>query len=119
VVAEVAPADAASLRPGAFAQVRVPVASAANPAIPATAVRPSERGFLAYIVVDGKAVERVLTLGLRTPEGRIEVLRGIAAGERLVVRGGDALRDGSAVRETPREAPPTPAASPAFGGGTP
>lgn len=99
VVGEIAAADAATLRPGTFAQVRVPVASASHPAIPATAVRPSERGFLAYVIDDGKAAERVLTLGLRTPDGRIEVLGGLQGGERLVVRGGEALKPGATVRE--------------------
>ena len=66
--------------------------------IPQTAVRPSERGFLAFVVEDGKAVERVLTLGLRTAGGLVEVRSGLAAGESLVVRGAEALRAGAAVR---------------------
>ncbi|RPJ00369.1 MAG: efflux RND transporter periplasmic adaptor subunit, partial [Candidatus Aminicenantes bacterium] len=48
-----------TLRPGSFAEISVPVASATQaPVIPVSAVRPSERGFLAYIVEDDKAVER-------------------------------------------------------------
>ena len=116
VVAEVAGPDAPSLRPGTFAQVRVPLASASNPAIPATAVRSSERGFLAYVVVDGKAVERVLALGLRTPDGRVEVLSGLNEGESLVVRGGEALRTGAAVTVIEAEAKAKPADVAASGG---
>ncbi len=87
------------LRPGAFAEVEVPVGSATDaPVVPQTAIRPSERGFLAFVVEDERAVERVLTLGLRTPDGRVEVRSGIEAGERLVVRGAEALRDGALVR---------------------
>ncbi len=97
VLAEIAAPDAPTLRPGTFAQVRIPLSSASHPAIPATAVRASERGFLAYVVVEGKAEERVLALGLRTPDGRVEVLSGLIIGEALVVRGGEALRTGALV----------------------
>ncbi|XXX73054.1 efflux RND transporter periplasmic adaptor subunit [Sorangium sp. So ce134] len=90
------------LRPGTFAEVTVPVgASGDAPVIPQTAVRPSERGFLAFVVDGTTARERVLSLGLRTADGRVEVKSGLAAGERLVVRGAEALRDGSQVRVGP------------------
>jgi multidrug efflux system membrane fusion protein len=97
------------LRPGSFAQVTVPVASpAASPVIPQTAVRPSERGFLAYVVERGVARERELMLGLRTADGRVEVRSGVKPGEQLVIRGGEALREGAKVRVTRsgQEAPP-------------
>ena len=116
VVAEVAASDAPSLRPGTFAQVRVPLASASHPAIPATAVRSSERGFLAYVVVEGKAVERVLSLGLRTPDGRVEVLAGLSEGEALVVRGGEALRTGATVDDRGAVAADKPGDAPVGGG---
>jgi RND family efflux transporter MFP subunit len=87
------------LRPGAFAQITVPVGDNAEaPVIPQTAVRPSARGFLAYVVEEGAARERVLTLGMRTADGLVEVRSGLAAGEQLVVRGAEALRDGAAVK---------------------
>ncbi|WP_438003942.1 efflux RND transporter periplasmic adaptor subunit [Sorangium sp. So ce321] len=90
------------LRSGTFAEVTVPVgASGDAPVIPLTAVRPSERGFLAYVVDGTTARERVLSLGLRTPDGRVEVKSGLSAGERLVVRGAEALREGAQVRVGP------------------
>jgi multidrug efflux pump subunit AcrA (membrane-fusion protein) len=93
------------LRPGAFAEVTVPVGeSSGAPVIPQTAVRPSEKGFLAFVVENGAAVERVLELGLRTADGRVEVKSGVKPGESLVVRGAEALRDGVPVRPTPRGA---------------
>jgi multidrug efflux system membrane fusion protein len=118
VTARVDDAQRGELRPGAFAEVTVPVGSAGNsPVIPQTAVRPSERGFLAFVVEEGVARERVLELGLRTADGQVEVRSGVRPGETLVVRGAEALRDGAAVKvqeagsATPSAA--TPAETPA------
>jgi membrane fusion protein (multidrug efflux system)/multidrug efflux system membrane fusion protein len=89
------------LTPGAFARVTVPIGSATDaPVIPQTAIRPSERGLLAYVVEGDLAHERVLELGMRTPEGAVEVRRGLNAGERLVIRGAEALREGVKVKVT-------------------
>jgi len=99
VTAEVNDTQDLSLRPGSFAEITVPVSSERKaPVIPQTAIRPSDRGFLAYVVEDGKAVERVLNLGMRTAEGQVEVLSGLTPGETLVIRGGEALRNGALVR---------------------
>jgi multidrug efflux system membrane fusion protein len=96
VTAEIASGN--ELIPGTFAEISVPIGQVTAPVIPQTAVRPSERGFLAYVIEDGKAKERVLTLGMRTTDGRVEVREGVKPGEKLVVRGAEALKDGSAVR---------------------
>ena len=103
------PSDHA-LRPGSFAEITVPVASASEaPVIPVAAVRPSERGFLAYVVEGDKAVERILTLGMRSADGRVEVLSGLKGGESLVVRGSEALSNGATVRiGSPAAAPAVP-----------
>ncbi|MEN6310847.1 MAG: efflux RND transporter periplasmic adaptor subunit, partial [Acidobacteriota bacterium] len=99
VTAEVHNANSAALRPGAFAEITVPVSTARqNPVVPQTAIRPSDRGFIAYVVQNDKAVERVLTIGMRTIDGQAEVLLGLKPGEMLVTRGAEALRDGAPVR---------------------
>jgi multidrug efflux system membrane fusion protein len=97
VVANVDDAERARLRPGAFAQATIPIGMA-QPALvaPQTAVRASDKGFVAYVVEEagGKALarERVLKLGMRTADGQVEVRSGLAAGERLVVTGAEALK---------------------------
>jgi multidrug efflux system membrane fusion protein len=116
VTANIADTGDTSLRPGSFAEITVPVSAAASaPIIPVSAVRPSERGFIAYVVEDGQAAERILTLGMRSPDGRVEVLSGLKGGESLVVRGAEALSNGVAVRvvapapaEKPGENPAPP-----------
>lgn len=99
VTAEVAVEDRDAARPGSFAEVRVGVDAVENAlVIPDSSVRASEKGFLAYVVENGVARERVLTLGMRTNDGLVEVRAGLKAGETLVVRGAEALRDGAEVR---------------------
>jgi len=114
VTARVAGGDTSELRPGAFAEVTIPVGqSHPAPVVPQTAIRPSEKGFLAYVVEGEVARERVLALGLRTADGRVEVRDGLAVGERLVVRGAEALSEGAGVIVSggePRGAQPAPAA---------
>jgi membrane fusion protein, multidrug efflux system len=101
VTAHVLNANHPALRPGAFARVMVPIgATRQSPVIPQTAIRPSEKGFLAFVVTNGVAQQRVLTLGMRTADGQVEVKQGLQAGETLVIRGSEALRDGARVRVT-------------------
>jgi multidrug efflux system membrane fusion protein len=113
IVAEVA--EGAALRPGAFAEVTVPIGvNDAALAVPETAIRPSERGFLAFVIREDVARERILTLGLRTPDGLVEVVKGLAPGDALVVRGGEALKENAKVRVgLPRGAGPGVASPPA------
>lgn len=114
VRAHIAEPEAKDLRPGAFAQCTITLPGITAPVIPQMAVRPSEKGFVAYVVAgDGIAAvaqERLVKLGQRDREGRVEVIAGLKPGERLVVRGAEALRDGILVDVRPPEAV-TPAAS--------
>jgi RND family efflux transporter MFP subunit len=87
------------LRPGSFAQVEVKMPSTRIFAmIPQTAARPSERGFLAFVVSGDVAHEHTLQLGLHTPDGMVEVKSGLNAGDMLVTRGVEALTDGAKVK---------------------
>jgi membrane fusion protein, multidrug efflux system len=99
VTAEVTDPDREQLRPGSFAEITVKLGERSNlPIIPQTAIRPSERGFLGFVVIDSTARERILTLGSRSADGFVEVQSGLKPGELIVVRGAEALKDSVAVR---------------------
>jgi RND family efflux transporter MFP subunit len=99
VTAEVNDPEREALRPGSFAEVTILLGEASDvPVIPQTAIRPSERGFVAYVIADSTAQERILTLGLQSPDGYVEVKNGLKSGEAVVTRGAEALNNGAAVR---------------------
>jgi membrane fusion protein (multidrug efflux system) len=50
-----------------------------------------------FVVVDGKAQQRPVRLGMRRV-GEVEILEGVAAGEQVIVRGVQKVRDGQEVR---------------------
>ncbi|WP_240095527.1 efflux RND transporter periplasmic adaptor subunit [Thermomonas flagellata] len=72
--------------------------------VPASAI--SERGGkdVAFVVQDGKAVQRALTLGRTLGDDR-EVLAGLAGGEQVVLDPPPALADGARVAATREDAP--------------
>jgi len=103
VTGEVATDQRDKLRPGSFAEVTASVGTASDaPVVPEIAVRPSERGFLAFVIEQQGdkpvARERIVKLGMHTSDGHVEVRDGLKAGEQLVIRGGEALKEGAAVR---------------------
>jgi membrane fusion protein, multidrug efflux system len=87
--------DTELLRPGYFASVNI-VTKVNKQAVvvPAAAVLPTEKGFQAYVVTDGKAVRRTLKTGLSVTDNSIEVLEGLNTGEQLVIEGANALLEG-------------------------
>jgi RND family efflux transporter MFP subunit len=114
VTAEIATDHKFWLRPGSFASVEVKLTSQrVYPMIPQTAARPSDHGFVAYVVDGDVAHERVLDLGLHTTDGFVEVKTGLKAGEKVVTRGVEALADGTKVRiaKVPNAQGTTPAPS--------
>lgn len=88
------------LRPGAFCEVTVPIGDARQGiVVPSLAVTPTEKGNVVYIV-DAKNIAhaKVVELGMHTPEGGVELTRGVAAGDLLVVNGVQPLSDGAPVK---------------------
>ena len=93
------PADAV-LKAGFFASVRIVTGEQAQAVvIPLTAVLPTERGFVAYVVENGQAQRRPIVLGLQLADQAVEILSGLKAGERLVVEGASSLIPQAPVRE--------------------
>lgn len=99
VKAEV-PNPRGELQPGMFVEGRL-IASVRDNAIvvPEDAVLPLQGGTYVWVVVDGKATRREVELGVRTL-GLVEVLRGVTAGEQVVVGGVERLAEGASVRPT-------------------
>lgn len=98
----------ARLKPGFFVTASVETRASEGLAVPESALQPSEQGWIAYVVVDGKAVLRRVTVGLRTREGTVEVLEGLSEGESLVVSGANVISHGAPVHATPVARPPAP-----------
>lgn len=100
--------DPVDLVPGLFARVSVVSRTADNAiAIPDEAIVITPRGDkIVFVVRDGKASLRIVTLGLQQ-EQRVQVLKGIAAGEQVVVSGNLNLKDGMAVQQIKAEPAPS------------
>jgi HlyD family secretion protein len=113
-----------ALKPGMLARVSVEVERrdgvvwAPKDALTVTNEREGDQSlYRAVIIEGGKAVERLVLLGLED-EGRVEVLKGLEAGETLVVSGQHLVVDGDPVRVIYDEQPqpgaqPMKAAAPA------
>lgn len=89
------------LRPGLFAQVSVSLSVNPNALmVPEEAIWPIGQDKILYIVEDGVANQRIVTIGDRKP-GLVEIVDGLAAGEEVVVAGQMKLFPGAAVRTIP------------------
>jgi len=102
ITAEIDSARKFWLRPGSFATVSVKLTSQRQfPMIPQSAARPSDRGFVAFVVEGDTAHEKVLELGMHTADGWVEVHDGLDVGDQIVTRGVEALAEGTKVQVTP------------------
>jgi RND family efflux transporter MFP subunit len=82
--------------PGGSVTARVVLASRDGVVVPAGSVVRRPAGDVVYVVQDDKAVERRVTIGIRT-SALAEVLSGVEAGETVVVSGAGFLTDGALV----------------------
>jgi membrane fusion protein (multidrug efflux system) len=86
-----------SFRAGLYASVRVVTERLRSVIVPERAVVPSQLGFSVHVLdADGLVSTRPVKLGLRVPGG-VEIVEGVAAGERVAVDGAPVLRNGMTV----------------------
>lgn len=96
------PNPGGKLLPGNFARVTIPLEEFPEALmIPAMAVLRDEASAYLFLAQDGKAVRRNVTLGIRTRE-EVQIIEGLQAGDAIIVRGGQNLADGGAVRVVDR-----------------
>ncbi len=89
------------LRAGQLVTVEVAVRERPALLVPSTAVYAVGRQYFAFIVdEDNRARRRVVTLGERQ-DGRVEIVDGLALGERLVVEGATKLDEDDRIRVVP------------------
>jgi RND family efflux transporter MFP subunit len=93
---------AAALKPGFFAEVRATIESHKDAVVvPERAVLATEKGFVVYEVENGLARRRLVSVGLRTRGGDVEILDGLGPGAIVVTDGGAVLSDGAPVETGP------------------
>lgn len=105
-----------ALRPGMYG--RAVVFTGLHPAaimVPAGALQRTGERWFAYVVRDGRVARREVSVGVDEGDA-MEVVRGLAVGDELVVAGLDALSDGASVRVA-RGVDPFTGASPDAGRG--
>jgi RND family efflux transporter MFP subunit len=91
--------DGRRARPGFLARVSFQLDPKPNAAlIPASAIVSRGGGEGVYVVADSTVVLRSVTPGL-TAAGQIEIVDGLAVGERVVTLGANLLRDGGKIRD--------------------
>jgi membrane fusion protein (multidrug efflux system) len=110
-------AEAPELSPGMFARIDLELES-----IPDAVIVPREAvlvtpagGTVAFVFQNGKVAQRKVKVGIES-DGLIQILSGIAPGEKVVTAGNEKLKDGSAVRLPGASGKPDAAAQPAQSG---
>jgi membrane fusion protein (multidrug efflux system) len=91
------PNPGARLKPGMFARVNLVLETRENALlVPEQALVPRGNDRFVFRLLDGKAVQTKVEIGLRRP-GDVEIVKGLKAGEAIVTDGQLRLQDGSAV----------------------
>jgi len=102
-------ADAA-LKPGMFLTVTLAKEQRAALVVPEQALVPEQAKQYVYVLAGDRVAKREVRIGRRDP-GRVEVVSGVAEGDRVVIEGTLKLRDGAPVREIggpPAQGKPAP-----------
>jgi membrane fusion protein, multidrug efflux system len=88
------------LRQGMFMTVSLQGDVAPTLLVPEEAVVPERGRTYVFVVVNGVTQRREVRTGKRRP-GDVEIVEGVAEGERVVVEGTQNIRDGTSVQEAP------------------
>jgi len=95
----------ARLMPGTFARVELPLKSEDALVVPAIALIPGADGQRVFVERDGVAKAVPVEIGVRSGND-VQILQGLAPGDRVIVSNLPRLRDGQPVRvEAPRAKP--------------
>ena len=87
-----------TLFPNQFVNIRLTLQTLPRAvSVPVDAVQFGTQGNYVYVVRDDKAHVQVVKLGATTAD-RVQIVEGLAAGERVVLEGMDRLRNGSPVK---------------------
>jgi membrane fusion protein, multidrug efflux system len=90
--------QASAIRPGFLARVTFALGAHDDVLlVPAAAIVGAGGTQSVFVLDNGTALRRTVTTGL-TSGGRVEIVAGLAAGDRVVTRGNNMLRDGMSVR---------------------
>ncbi len=92
------PNKGGTLKPGMFMTAKINAAATQALLIPEGAVVPEQGKTFVFVVRNGLAMKREITIGRRRP-GEVQVTTGLDAGERVVVEGTQKIRDGVPVLE--------------------
>jgi membrane fusion protein (multidrug efflux system) len=87
------------LRQGMFMTVALEGEPAPALLVPEGALVPEQGLIHVFVVADGVAERREVRIGKRRP-GEVEIVEGIAEGDRVIVEGTQNVRDGAAVEDT-------------------
>lgn len=86
-----------TLLPGGFASVRLILEVLENrPVIPEEALIPTRKGYMVFVVSNGKALGRDVSVGLRKP-GIVEITKGVEPGETIIRSGHISVSEGDTV----------------------
>lgn len=85
------------LVPGAFAEIDIVLPEREGLTIPGAALIPELKGHRVFLCVAGKAVSQSVVIGARTAD-RVEITKGVQAGDTLITSAILQLRSGMAVR---------------------
>jgi membrane fusion protein (multidrug efflux system) len=92
------------LKPGMFLNVRLARDERDALIIPEAALVPEQSRQFVFVAAEGQAQRREVQIGTREP-GRVEIVAGLQAGERVVVEGTQKIRDGVVIHELKPQAP--------------